>query len=101
VYKSQVALVDEALADVKKKLEKQRVVEEQVSPGPSPTTKIYNAGVVKIYNASNSLGRFRVKIIFLRYKNAVAYYNPGVVVVNSKVVGLAPGLIWYLRCLLR
>jgi hypothetical protein len=68
VYKSQVALVDEALADVKKKLEKQRVVEEQVSPGPNPTTSIYNADIVKIYNTTNTLARFGVKIIFLRFK---------------------------------
>jgi hypothetical protein len=29
-------------------------------------------------------------MIFLRYKNVLAYYNSGVVVVNSKVVSLAP-----------
>jgi hypothetical protein len=32
--------------------------------GPNPTTSIYNACGVKIYNATNSLARFRVRIIF-------------------------------------
>jgi hypothetical protein len=30
-------------------------------------------------------------MIFLQFKNSVAYYNAGVVAVNSKIVGLAPG----------
>jgi hypothetical protein len=34
---------------------------------------------------------FRLKIIFLWYKNSLAYYNAGVIAVNTKIVGLAPG----------
>jgi hypothetical protein len=57
-----------------------------------PTTSSYNASVVKSYNANNTIARFYEKKLFFPYcENALAYYNGGVVVVNSQVERLAQG----------
>jgi hypothetical protein len=52
-----------------------------IEPGANPAMESYNASAVKIYNVTSSLVRFENKNI----------EPTGVVVVNSKVVGLAPG----------
>jgi hypothetical protein len=62
--------------------------------GANPTNVIFNVSAVKIYNATSSLLRVEIKSTFfclirktLLPTTTLALYK----VVNSKVVGLAPG----------
>jgi hypothetical protein len=68
---------------------------EVLNSGANPTIASYNASAVNFYNASDSLARFENKIMlfYIEKRSSLhATYNAGVVAVNSKVVGLAPGM---------
>jgi hypothetical protein len=47
---------------------------EKLIPGPNPTIVSYDAGAVKIYNATSSLVRFENKNIFFYLRTALAFY---------------------------
>jgi hypothetical protein len=75
----------------------------KLSSGANPAIASYNARAVKNYNATGSLcSTFFLKKSFI-IANAEIYCNAGVVVVNSKVVGLAPrtALPCYFKKMLR
>jgi hypothetical protein len=59
------------IPDVGAKTKKVYPISQEEQVWANPTITSYNAGVLKIYNATNSF--FRIKNIFLWYKHALAY----------------------------
>jgi hypothetical protein len=66
--------------------EKKILFANLLCPGANPTIASYSASIVKIYNTASSLVRLEIKKYVLLPRKTLY-----VVVVNSKVVGLAPG----------
>jgi hypothetical protein len=60
-------------------------------PGANPMIVSYNARAVRNYNVTSSLVHFETNTFSFPLKNALTYYNDGILVVNSEVFGLAPG----------
>jgi hypothetical protein len=59
--------------------------------GLAPATLVNNASDVKIYNATNRKAIFlKKKKYFPYFKKSAVYFNAGVFVANSGVIGLAP-----------
>jgi hypothetical protein len=71
--------------------------------GANPTIASYNASAVNFYNATGSLARLENKNILFFFEkrcSLLCTYNAGVVAVNEKIVGSAPGSChWsYVKC---
>jgi hypothetical protein len=62
-----------------------------MQPGANPTIASYNASAVQIYNFESSLVRLENKSIIFNFEKRLVCYITGAVVVESEVVGLAPG----------
>jgi hypothetical protein len=54
----------------------------EFQPGPDPTTSIYKPALQKFTTQLIAKRVFRIRIIFLQCRNALAYHNAGVVNVN-------------------